>query len=306
MEQTRPFYDFCIPFNKDDKVMRALLNELVELGYKTIAIDQSFDHSRKEAGKRGSEMFPEPHKVEHLRKEFADKLRILQRITILYVDVNVAHAMSVSLNLRKFNLIAGQPKTDAALTHCCTTFNGDLVTFDPAAGSRLMVNRKAYQVAVRRGMFFEIKYGPAIADSNNRKDMIKVAHNYGIKGKSRNIIFSSGAEHQFQLRGPYDVANLAFIFGLSEDQGKNAVDRHCRQLFLRAESRRLGKTIMFVKGGGPIVFSDSSDDNQGDSQDDEMEGCPKEEELDEESDGANGENNEEEENKPANKRLKTA
>ncbi|KAH8328446.1 hypothetical protein KR067_009565 [Drosophila pandora] len=278
MEQTNPFYDFSIIYNKDDKVMRALLNELVELGYKTIAIEQSFDHSKKEPGKRGSEMFPEPHKIEHLRKEFQGKLRILQRLTILYVDVNVSHAMvnykrkvflenefnklflqSVSLNLRKFNLIAGQPKTDAALTHCCTTFNGDLVTFDPVAGSRLLVNRKAYQIAVRRGMFFEIKYAPAIADSNNRKDMIKIAQNYCTKGKSKNIIFSSGAVHEFQLRGPYDVANFAFIFGLSEDQGKNAVDRNCRQLFLKAESRRLGKTIMFVRGNGPIVFSDSSE-----------------------------------------------
>ncbi|KAH8339430.1 hypothetical protein KR074_010382 [Drosophila pseudoananassae] len=279
MEQTNPFYDLSVIYNKDDKVMRALLNELVDLGYKTIAIEQSFDHSKKEAGKRGSEMFPEPHKIEHLRKEFQGKLRILQRITILYVDVNVSHAMSVSLNLRKFNVIAGQPKTDAALTvshqtpphfsfilnsrktlqHCCTSFNGDLVTFDPVAGSRLLVNRKAYQIAVRRGMFFEIKYAPAIADSNNRKDMIKIAQNYCTKGKSKNIIFSSGAVHEFQLRGPYDVANLAFIFGLSEDQGKNAVDRNCRKLFLKAESRRMGKTIMFVKGNGPIVFSDSSE-----------------------------------------------
>ncbi|EDW77262.1 uncharacterized protein Dwil_GK18180 [Drosophila willistoni] len=260
MELTKPFYDFCIPFNKDDKIMRAILKELVELGYKTIAIDQSFDHSKKEAGKRGSEMFPEPHAIEHLRKEFNDKLKILQRITILYVDVNVSHAMSVSLNLRKFNIIAGQPKTDAALTHCCTTFNGDIVTFDPLAGSRLLVNRKAYQVGVRRGLYFEIKYSPAIADSNNRKDMIKIAQNYCTKGKSKNIIFSSGALDDFQLRGPYDVANLAFIFGLSEDQGKNAINRNCRQLFLRAESRRLGKTIMFVKSHGPIVFSDTSEE----------------------------------------------
>jgi len=57
---------------------------------------------------------------------------------------------------------------------------------------------------------------------------------------------------------------------LSEDQGKNAVDRHCRQLFLKAESRRLGKTIMFVKGNGPIVFSDSSEDEKS-QEDDEME-----------------------------------
>ncbi|XP_037707944.1 ribonuclease P protein subunit p30 [Drosophila subpulchrella] len=298
MEQTRPFYDFSIPYNKEDAVMRALLNELVELGYKTIAIDQSFDHSKKEAGKRGSEMFPEPYKIEHLRKEFRDQLRILQRITILYVDVNVAHAMSVSLNLRKFNIIAGQPKTDAALTHCCTAFNGDLITFDPVAGSRLLVNRKAYQVAVRRGMFFEIKYAPAIVDSNNRKDMIKVAQNYCTKGKSKNIIFSSGATHEFQLRGPYDVANLAFIFGLSEDQGKNAVDRHCRQLFLKAESRRLGKTIMFVKGNGPIVFSDSSEDEKS-QEDDEMESLKTEI-------GEEDESEVKDENKQANKRLKVA
>ncbi|XP_017154955.1 ribonuclease P protein subunit p30 [Drosophila miranda] len=296
MEQTKPFFDFCVPFNKDDKQMRAILNELVELGYKTIAIDQSFDHSKKDAGKRGSEMFPTPHSIEHLRKEFADKLRILQRITILYVDVNLSHAMSVSYNLRKFNLIAGQPKTDAALTHCCTTFTGDIITFDPVAGSRLSVNRKAYQVAVRRGMFFEIKYAPAIADSNNRKDMIKMAQNYSIKGKSKNIVLSSGAEHEFQLRGPYDVANLAFIFGLSEDQGKNAVDRFCRQIFLRAESRRLGKTIMFVKGNGPIVFSD---DDQSGAEDDEMNGLGTEMSKD-------GQNEEQTELKPPIKRLKVA
>ncbi|EDW36855.1 GL25831 [Drosophila persimilis] len=296
MEQTKPFFDFCVPFSKDDKQMRAILNELVELGYKTIAIDQSFDHSKKDAGKRGSEMFPAPHSIEHLRKEFADKLRILQRITILYVDVNLSHAMSVSYNLRKFNLIAGQPKTDAALTHCCTTFTGDIITFDPVAGSRLSVNRKAYQVAVRRGMFFEIKYAPAIADSNNRKDMIKMAQNYSIKGKSKNIILSSGAEHEFQLRGPYDVANLAFIFGLSEDQGKNAVDRFCRQIFLRAESRRLGKTIMFVKGSGPIVFSD---DDQSGAEDDEMDGLGTEMSKD-------VQNEEQNEIKPPIKRLKVA
>lgn len=93
MEQTKGFYDFCVPYNSDEKVLRGTLDELVDLGYKTIAIDQSFDHSRMEAAKRGSEMFPEPQAIDHLRKEYADKLRILQRITILYVDVNVSHAM---------------------------------------------------------------------------------------------------------------------------------------------------------------------------------------------------------------------
>lgn len=89
----------------------------------------------------------------------------------------------------------------------------------------------------------------------------------------------------------------AFIFGLSEDQGKNAIDRSCRQLFLRAESRRLGKTIMFVKGEGPIVFSDSSDDNQSEEENtDEMDALVTEAATEED----------ERENSQANKRLKVA
>ena len=83
------------------------------------------------------------------------------------------------------------------------------MTFDADAGIRLLVNRKAFQVAVKRGIFFEIKYAPAIADSSNRKDMIKIAHNFGMyRGKSKSIIFSSGAKSVFELRGPYDVSNL--------------------------------------------------------------------------------------------------
>ncbi|XP_054742832.1 ribonuclease P protein subunit p30 [Anastrepha obliqua] len=260
MDQTKPFYDLCIPYQRDEKVMREIIKEAISLGYKTIAIDQVYDHSKRDVTKRGPDIFPAPVGIKHLENEFKSQVKILQRITIIYVDVAVAHAMTNSQNLKKFNLIAGQPKTDAALTHCCTAFAGDLVTFDTEAGVKLLVNRKAYKIAVKRGLFFEIKYGPAIRDSSVRKDMIKLAHNYCVRGKSRNIIFSSDATNVFELRGPYDVANLAYIFGLSEDQGKNAVDKACRQLFLRAESRRIGKTIMFVKASGPVVLSDSSDE----------------------------------------------
>lgn len=65
-----------------------------------------------------------------------------------------------------------------------------------------------YQIALKRGQFFEIKYSPFINCSNLRKDIIKVTHNYHSKGKSKNLIISSGALDYFDLRGPYDVANL--------------------------------------------------------------------------------------------------
>ncbi|XP_055918663.1 ribonuclease P protein subunit p30 [Eupeodes corollae] len=268
MEKTKGFYDLCVPFNKDQKVMTSIVKELIELGYKTIAIEEIFDHSKKDANKRGSEMFPEPADVSFLN-EFKNKIKILSRLTIIYVDVSVSHAMSNSMNIKKFNIVAGLPKNDVTLTHCCTTFNGDIVTFDPE-GSKLLVNRKNYQVAVKRGVFFEIKYSPVITNSSCRKDTIKLTHNYHAKGKSKSIILSSGARNIFDLRGPFDISNLALIFGLSEDQGKNSIGSTCRQLVLRAEARRLGKTIMFAKGAGPICLSSSSGESS--SEEDEMEG----------------------------------
>lgn len=63
------------------------------MGYKTIAIEQQFDHSKKESVKRSSDIFPEPVNIKWLQDEFKNKLQILQRLTIIYVDVAVAHAM---------------------------------------------------------------------------------------------------------------------------------------------------------------------------------------------------------------------
>uniref|UniRef100_A0ABK9MJZ5 Uncharacterized protein n=1 Tax=Glossina morsitans morsitans TaxID=37546 RepID=A0ABK9MJZ5_GLOMM len=258
MEETKEFYDFCIPFNEDKVLLKEVCEKLVVLGYKTIAIELFFDHSNRENIKCLGDVFPKPHDLLWLETFFQNKLKILQRITICYADALVTHAMTNSINLRKFHIIAGQPKNEAALAHCCTSFNGDLLTFD--ASNHIYVSRKAYQLAVKRGLFFEIKYSPCITNTAVRKDLVKIAHNYFIKGKSKNIIISSGANNIFELRGPQDVTNLSFIFSLSKDQANCAINRFGRQLFLRAECRRLGKTIMVIKTCGPVVFSDSSEE----------------------------------------------
>lgn len=38
MEETKGFYDFCIPYNKDDKVLRDICKELVEGKLKILEI----------------------------------------------------------------------------------------------------------------------------------------------------------------------------------------------------------------------------------------------------------------------------
>ncbi|WCJ41294.1 Ribonuclease P protein subunit p30 [Euphorbia peplus] len=48
--------------------------------------------------------------------------------------------------------------------------------------------------------------------------------------RGRNIILSSGAPSVSELRGPYDVANLSSLHGLSTERAKAAISKNCRNL----------------------------------------------------------------------------
>lgn len=74
------------------------------MGYRTIAIEEVCDYdllnqkSNNSRGRKSDEgLFPEPSDIKWLKKEFEDKLRILQRLTIIYRDAKIANSM-VSIN----------------------------------------------------------------------------------------------------------------------------------------------------------------------------------------------------------------
>lgn len=61
----------------------------------------------------------------------------------------------------------------------------DLITFDPDDIGLVKCSRKMYNLAVDRGLSFEIMYMPAIRDSTARKNIIQLAHFYHAFGKSK-------------------------------------------------------------------------------------------------------------------------
>lgn len=61
----------------------------------------------------------------------------------------------------------------------------DLISFDPDDIGLVKCNRKMYNLAVERGLSFEIMYTPAIRDSTARKNIIQLAHFYHAFGKSK-------------------------------------------------------------------------------------------------------------------------
>lgn len=226
MEIRKGFYDLCVPYNQKDlsgtlenlyecknletypmklAVIEPFLTNLSD-GYRTVAIDEIFDHTKLAA--RTSEIFPEPSNLDELRAKFQNRLQILNRLTIIYCEPAIALAMRTSLNLRKFHVVAGAATNEFSLQHCCSTFDGDIITLNPDDTKMILVSHKFYQQATRRGMFFELKYAPAICDSKQRKDMITAGQNLVANRRANNVVISGGILNSFQARSPYDIANL--------------------------------------------------------------------------------------------------
>ncbi|XP_045447022.1 ribonuclease P protein subunit p30 isoform X2 [Melitaea cinxia] len=134
--------------------------------------------------------------------------------------------------------------------YACGTLDTDVITFDPLTRIPFKVSRKLYRQAVERGIFFEIMYSPAIRDSTSRRNIITTSHLYHAVGKSKNIIITSGAKDNTQVRGIYDVINLGFIFGLNNNESLEVVRNNPHRLILKAQGRRCGKHYMEVSQVG--------------------------------------------------------
>lgn len=175
-------------------------------------------------------------------------------------------------------MVAAQPVNDSSLNICCTSFPCDLILLSPEEND-LKLSRKNYSIAYRRGVFFEIQYASMITDSTYRKKVIIRSHKFQTVGKLKNIIITSNAQSWMELRSPYDVANLGLLFGLSEEQSKGSISILCRNMLLKAEGRRHGKTIIYIKQGTEMQIDDQSstdnDDTDSDTEMSDNEDCPK-------------------------------
>lgn len=177
------------------------------VGYRTVAIDQTFDHTK--CNRKASDIFPAPVDLTGLRTKFQNKLKILNRLSIAFAQNVLLHDMNTSLNLKKYNLVCGVPMTESAMQFACSTFTGDFIgmTYDDST-KVFLIGHKYYMMAARRGMCFEIQYAPCIRNSNQRKDTIVVAQNIVSHRKPKSIVITGGTLNAFQVRSPYDVANL--------------------------------------------------------------------------------------------------
>ncbi|CAK9822281.1 Ribonuclease P protein subunit p30 [Anthophora retusa] len=250
------FYDLCVNIPEHDvQNLHSILVKLHEYGFRTIAINTNIDESVFVTDKKKKKKSDESEisqniilntvNIENLRKEFDGKLKIFNRITFLCSDPAKTHALNHCSSLKKYDLYSFAPKTQNALQFACTQLNADIITLRPHTVT-FKFNKKLYEQAIERGIHFEIQYVDLL-NIESRKQTIHYSHLFHTYGKSKNVILSSGTNDIRTIRNPYDLINLACLFGLNEVKAKASILHQCKRLLLRAERRRRGKAAFIIE-----------------------------------------------------------
>uniref|UniRef100_G1MEE5 Ribonuclease P protein subunit p30 n=2 Tax=Ailuropoda melanoleuca TaxID=9646 RepID=G1MEE5_AILME len=254
------FADLDLRAGSDLKALRGLVENAAHLGYSVVAINHvvEFKEKKQEIEKpvAVSELFTTLPIVQGKSRP----IKVLTRLTIIVSDPSHCNVLrATSSRVRLYDIVAVFPKTEKLFHVACTHLDVDLVCITVTEKLPFYFKRPPINVAIDRGVCFELVYSPAIKDSTMRRYTISNALNLMQVCKGKNVILSSAAERPLEIRGPYDVANLGLLFGLSESDAKAAVSTNCRAVLLHGETRKTAFGIIStVKKPRPSEADDDS------------------------------------------------
>jgi len=286
-------YDLNIPIScSPNTTPLAMVRRALALGYQTIAlnieVNQNQFLTKKQAKEKSNNIeyltdFPSPPSVKLTPEDYPDLASrglaptILTRLTISIINNDFMIHYNKSSIAKQFDILAIKVSSSPCLSSLLkSSFRWDIVTFSPnQVVGGVKWTRKLYYECVEKNIFFELPYSPLIRDSLDRRRVISHAHTYHSVGKSRNIIFTSDARSPLELRAPADVANLAWIMGLTENQGKEAVGVKGWSVHKAAVGRRMGPfQVRVEKIGEDNMDMEKVPDSPGESEDEsESEKC---------------------------------
>ncbi|XP_064602170.1 ribonuclease P protein subunit p30-like isoform X2 [Liolophura sinensis] len=224
----------------------------LQVGYQVVAINYDGGELKGKKGKEPpikspAEVVLDEKNMTELKKTTGKSFRQLSRFTTVINDPAQTHKLT-SPEIQAYDLLAVVPTSEKTFHLACGTLEVDIISLDLTEKLPFLFRRPSISLAIERGIHFEIIYSPCIMDSTCRRNTISNALALMTICKGKNIIISSGCKKGIALRGPYDVANLGLLFGLTQAQAKDALSKNCRAVLFHAESRKAEKsTISVVK-----------------------------------------------------------
>ncbi|KAF8102397.1 hypothetical protein N665_0198s0101 [Sinapis alba] len=156
--------------------------------------------------------------------------------------------------LKSYDIVAVRPMNQYAFDQACTKAEVDIISID-FSNLLFRLMHPSVKAAVKRGVYFEIKYSHLLSDAEKRRQVISNAKLLVDWTKGKNLIISSGApsEHKgppsvTELRGPNDVINLMSLLGLSSERARAAISVNCRNMIAKIlKKKRFHKEAVRVE-----------------------------------------------------------
>lgn len=212
------------------------------MGYTTVALSQTI------IGKLPPNPTPPA-----LPSDIPKGLSVLTRLNLPLSDP--AQNQRLTSIAQAYDLVALRPSNEKALLNACTNAECDIISLDLSVRHPYHFKFKMLSAAIARGIRFEICYGPGITGSGleARRNLIGNAMSLIRATRGRGIIVSSEAKKALGVRAPFDVVNLACVWGLSQELGKEAICAESRKVVALAQLKRTSwRGIIDVVDGGQI------------------------------------------------------
>lgn len=247
-----PFHDLNIPYTANHSDLSNTLAFHAELGYSVVAVSLSA------TGKLPSQpqIIPIPQLT--IPKSIT---KVLTRLTITISDATQNHRLTSFLP--HYDLLALRPTNEKALQLCCNSLECDIVSLDFSQRLPFILKFKTVASALQRGIRLEICYSPGVSppsssggNSSNdaRRNLIANAGSLIRATRGRGILLSSEARNVLGVRGPYDVMNLAQVWGLGQERGKEALCEEAGKVVKLAGMKRTSfRGVVDVIDGGAVV-----------------------------------------------------
>lgn len=179
------------------------------------------------------------------------RLRLLRRCNIFLTDS--ASNFRIPQLQQHYDLIAARPTDERTLQQACQSLDVDIISLDLTQKFEKHFKYPMLGTAVSRGIKIELCYSQAIlsSDPTAKRNLISNAVQLIRVTRGRGLMFSSEAKSVLGVRAPSDVINLASVWGLGAERGKDGLTKEPRSVVEFARLKRQSfKGIVDVVYGG--------------------------------------------------------
>jgi ribonuclease P/MRP protein subunit RPP1 len=194
------------------------------------------------------------------------RMRILRRCNIFLTDS--ASNFRIPQLQQQYDLVAVRPTDERTLQQACQSLDVDIISLDMTLRFEKHFKFPMLGTAIARGIKIELCYSQGILSSDPmaKRNLISNATQLIRVTRGRGLMFSSEAKSVLGIRAPSDIINLASVWGLGTEKGKDGITKEPRSVVEYARLKRQSyKGVVDVVYGGekPVVEAKDKQSQKG-------------------------------------------